>query len=90
MERDNTEAEAVAAGRHELLIGHDDPNGAYNVHRPRTRVGNQRLLRRIHGFPSRDDAQSLARRERKAGKGIKERSRRTAPNQVLPIKLVAI
>jgi hypothetical protein len=45
-----TEGEGVAGGGHELLVGHDEADGADDVHRPRAHVGHRRrLLLRLHG-----------------------------------------
>ena len=50
MERETTETEAVSAGGHKRFIRHDDAHRANNVHRPNTRVRDQRFLGRIHGL----------------------------------------
>ncbi|RRT84935.1 hypothetical protein B296_00011290 [Ensete ventricosum] len=45
----STETETIAVGRHELFVGHDNADGADDVHRPRPHIRHHGLLLQIHG-----------------------------------------
>lgn len=50
-QRNRTEGESIAGGGHELLVGHDNADGAHDVHRPCTHIRHRPpLLLFLHLF----------------------------------------
>lgn len=82
-EKAQTERESIAGGGHDLLIGHDDADGADDVHGPNTGIGHRAALplRHLLLLLSSPPENDLKREERK-----RERER-TPFSQKCPLSL---